>query len=146
MTYTQVSANQPPAAGGAQASTNQASGPVDRSPVGDGFVTDGAALQAMKRLEINMTESASAQNVPAEPYTVTDVGGHVPVLLDDFVGATTVSVKGDDREYRLRGAGRKVGRAVEFHEKEPASAAAETPVWMIIEERDGNIVAEPPAS
>jgi hypothetical protein len=114
--------------------------------VGDGFVTDGAALQAMKRLEINMTESASAQNVPAEPYTVTDVGGHVPVLLDDFVGATTVSVKGDDREYRLRGAGRKVGRAVEFHEKEPASAAAETPVWMIIEERDGNIVAEPPAS
>jgi hypothetical protein len=35
---------------------------------------------------------------------------------------------------------------VEFHEKEPASAAAETPVWMIIEERDGNIVAEPPAS
>jgi hypothetical protein len=97
-------------------------------------------------LEINMTESAAAPIVPAEPYTVTDVGGHVPVLLDDFVGATTVSVKGDDREYRLRGAGRRVGRAVEFHEKEPASAAAETPVWMIIEERDGNIVAEPPAS
>jgi hypothetical protein len=93
-------------------------------------------------LEITMTESAAAPNVPAEPYTVTDVGGHVPVLLDDFVGATTVSVKGDDREYRLRGAGRKAGRAVEFHEKEPASAAAETPVWKIIEEGDGNIVAQ----
>ena len=102
-------------------------------------------LRAEKRMEITMTESA-APNVPAEPYTITDVAGHVPVLLDDFVGATTVSVKGDDREYRLRGAGRRVGRAVEFHEKEPASAAAETPVWMIIEERDGNIVAEPPAS
>ena len=93
-----------------------------------------------------MIESAAASYVPAEPYTVTDVAGHAPVVLDDFVGATTVSVKGDDREYRLRGAGRRDGQAVKFHEKEPASAASETPVWKIIELADGNIVAEPPAS
>ena len=93
-----------------------------------------------------MIESAAAPYVPAEPYTVTDVAGHAPVVLDDFVGATTVSVKADDREYRLRGAGRRNGQAVEFHEKEPASAGAETPVWTIMEQGDGNIVAEPPAS
>ena len=93
-----------------------------------------------------MIESAAAPHVPVEPYTVTDVAGHAPVVLDDFVGATTVSVKAHDREYRLRGAGRRHGQAVEFHEKEPASAAAETPVWKIIEQGDGNIVAEPPAS
>jgi hypothetical protein len=95
-------------------------------------------------LEIAMTESPEAR--PAEPYTVTDVGGHVPLVLDDFVGATTVSVKNDDREYRLRGSGRRDGPAVEFHEKEPASAAAETPVWKIVVQGNGNIVAEPPAS
>ena len=77
---------------------------------------------------------------------MTDVAGHVPVVLDDFVGATTVSVKRDDQEYRLRGTGRRAGRAVEFQETEPASAADETPVWKIIEQADGNIVAEPPAS
>ena len=93
-----------------------------------------------------MIESAAAPHRPVEPYTVTDVAGHAPVVLDDFVGATTMSVKADDREYRLRGAGRRHGQAVEFHEKEPASAAAETPVWKIIEQGDGNIVAEPPAS
>ena len=92
-----------------------------------------------------MIESAAAPNVPV-PYTVTDVAGHAPVVLDDFVGATTVSVKVHDREYRLRGAGRRHGQAVEFHEKEPASAAAETPVWKITEQSEGNIVAEPPAS
>ena len=93
-----------------------------------------------------MTESAEAPVVPAEPYTVTDVAGHVPVVLDDFIGATTVSLKGDEREYRLRGAGRRDGQAVKFHEKEPASAAAETTVWKITTQGNGSIVAEPPAS
>jgi hypothetical protein len=84
--------------------------------------------------------------VPAKPYTVTDVAGHVPVVLDDFVGANTVSLKRDDQEYRLRGTGRREGQAVEFQEAEPASAAVENPVWKIVEQGDGDIVAEPPAS
>ena len=90
-----------------------------------------------------MTEPVAEPVAPAKPYTVTDVAGHVPVVLDDFVGATTVLVAGDDHEYRLRGAGRMDGQVVEFYEKEPASAAAEAPVW-IIERSEGRIIAEPP--
>ena len=93
-----------------------------------------------------MTEPVAEPVAPAKPYTVTDVAGHVPVVLDDFVGATTVSVASDDREYRLRGAGRRDGQVVEFHEKEPCSAAGEAPVWRIIERGEGRIVAEPPTS
>ena len=85
-----------------------------------------------------MTEPVAEPVAPAKPYTVTDVAGHVPVVLDDFVGATTVLVVADDREYRLRGAGKRDGQAVEFHEKEPASAAVEAPVWRIIERGEGD--------
>jgi len=83
---------------------------------------------------------------PTAPYIVTGVAGHAPAVLDEFVGATTVSVKGDDQEFRLRGAGRREGEAVQFHEKELSSAVVETPVWKIIEQGDGHIVAEPPAT
>ena len=93
-----------------------------------------------------MNEPVVGPVPPAKPYIVTDVAGHVPVVLDDFVGATTVLVTGDDREYRLRGAGRRDGQVVEFCEKEPASAAGEAPVWKIIEQGEGRMVAEPPAS
>ena len=54
-------------------------------------------------------------------------------------------MKGDDQEYRIRGAGRREGPGVEFHEKEPASADDDTPVCKITERGDGQIVAEPPA-
>ena len=92
-----------------------------------------------------MTERDRRPIAPTETYTVTDVAGHSPVDLDDFVGATTVSVEGDDQEFRLRGAGRREGLAVQFHEKEPESGAGDTPVWRIIEQGHGHMVAEPPA-
>ena len=97
-------------------------------------------------LEINMTETTSGSTVRIVPYTVTDVAGHVPVVLNDFIGATTVSLKGDDQECRLRGSGRRAGLSVEFHEKEPASADGAALVWKIFDKGDGHIVAEPPAS
>ena len=91
------------------------------------------------------------RETPAAPVgptagTVTDVAGHVPVVLNDFIGATTVSVQSDDQEYRLRGTGRREGPAVEFHDKEPASADAEPKVWTITDQGDGHMVAEPPAN
>jgi hypothetical protein len=93
-----------------------------------------------------VTETTAAPVEPTVPCTVTDVAGHVPVVLNDFIGATTVSVKSDDQEYRLRGAGTREGLAVEFYDKEPASADAEPTVWTITEQGDGSMVAEPPAS
>ena len=95
-------------------------------------------------LEINMTETTSGPAEQIVPYTVTEVAGHVPVVLNDFIGATTVSLKGDDQECRLRGSGRRAGLSVEFHEKEPASADVDTLVWKILDKGDGLIVAEPP--
>ena len=93
-----------------------------------------------------MSESGLGPLAPTEPYAITSLAGHKPAVLDDFVGATTVSVKGENQEFRLRGAGKREGEAVQFHEKEPSSAADETPVWTIIEQGDGHIVAEPPAT
>jgi len=92
-----------------------------------------------------MTESGPAPMASTEPYAITSITGHKPAVLDDFVGATTVTVKGEEQEFRLRGAGKRDGGAVQFHEKEPASAVEETPVWKIIEQGDGHIVVEPPA-
>jgi hypothetical protein len=112
--------------------------------IGQGSQTD-AGRPTVTEQETKMTESSTRAFAPTEPYTVTDVAGHLPVGLDDFVGATTVSVVGDDQQFRMRGAGRREGPAVRFHEKELASAADETPVWRIIEQSDGHIVAEPPA-
>jgi hypothetical protein len=50
-----------------------------------------------------VTETTAAPVEPTVPCTVTDVAGHVPVVLNDFIGATTVSVTSDDQEYRIRG-------------------------------------------
>ena len=82
---------------------------------------------------------------PTLPYLVTEVAGHVPRALNDLIGATTVSVKADDEEYRLRGAGARNGSTVEFHERELSSANTDPPVWRIVEQVDGRMVAEPPA-
>lgn len=91
-----------------------------------------------------MSERGGRPIPPTEFYTVTDVAGHTPVVLDDFVGATTVVVKADDQEFRLRGVGARQGPAVQFHEKEPASATDDTPVWEISQQGDGHMIAEPP--
>ena len=98
----------------------------------------------MNALEINVTETTSGPTERIGPYTVTGVAGHAPAVLNDFIGATTVSLKGDDQECRLRGSGRRAGPSVEFHEKEPASADVDALVWKILDQGDGHIVAEPP--
>ena len=91
-----------------------------------------------------VTEPGKPPIPPTKSYTVTGVAGHSPEDLDDFVGATTVSVEGDDQEFRVRGAGRRVGAAVQFHDKEPESGDVDPPVWKIIEQGHGHMVAEPP--
>lgn len=48
------------------------------------------------------------------------------------------------RNSSLRGAGERKGQAVEFHEVEPATATEEAPVWTIVEQGEGTIIAELP--
>src|SRR6478752_3602109 len=66
-----------------------------------------------------MTETTAGPVEPTVPYTVIDVAGHVPVVLNDFIGATTVSVTSDDQEYRLRGAGRREDPALGSTRRNP---------------------------
>ncbi len=87
--------------------------------------------------------SESAEDPAAEQaFPVNLVGGHQPRRLDDFVGATTVSLHAADHEVSLVGAGIEDDRAVEFSEKEFASADDEAPTWRITGEQRNRFVAE----
>ena len=58
-----------------------------------------------------------------EVFTVTAVAGHKPAALDDVVGATTLTVRGAHGEHQLIGAGARDGEAIQFRERQLASAA-----------------------
>jgi hypothetical protein len=92
-----------------------------------------------------MTEPVRSSSTAGPTYEVTDVAGHEPSGLDDFVGATTVTVSRDGETYRLVGAGLRINRAVQFHLKETGSALEGTLVWTVVDLGDGRIVAMPPA-
>jgi len=77
-------------------------------------------------------------------YRVTQVAGHRPTGIDDFVGATTVTVEGHGHESRLIGAGTKDDHTVLFHQKEAGSATDVEPVWTFTDSGDGDITATPP--
>jgi hypothetical protein len=93
--------------------------------------------------EIEWSCAMSCQN-RRERYIVTGVGGRDPVTLDDFVGATTVTVADDARSHRLLGAGLRDDDAVQFHDRELESATEDIKVWTIVQEGDGRMTAEPP--
>ena len=71
-----------------------------------------------------------------EVFTVTAVAGHEPAALDDFVGATTLTVRGAHGEHQLIGAGARDGEAIQFRERQLASAADDMPVWEIVASGD----------
>jgi hypothetical protein len=68
---------------------------------------------------------------------VTEVGGHPPTGLDDLIGATTVAVEIDGREFRLIGAGVKYDQIVLFQQKDAGSALDTGPVWTMTDTGDG---------
>jgi len=77
-------------------------------------------------------------------YRVTEVAGRPPVSLEDFIGATTVTVEKHGHADFLIGTGVKDGRAVLFHEKETRSARDSDPVWIFTDLGGGVIAAQPP--
>jgi len=86
--------------------------------------------------EINQPENDPTQ------YPVTEVGGHDPASLDDFVGATTVTVDNNGHQHDLLGAGAKIGQSVLFFPRDGASVEQDA-VWAISEQTTGHIVARP---
>ena len=87
--------------------------------------------------EINQPENDPTQ------YPVTEVGGHDPASLDDFVGATTVTVDNNGHRHDLLGAGARAGQSVLFFPRDGASVEEQDAVWTISEQGSGNIVAQP---
>jgi hypothetical protein len=76
-------------------------------------------------------------------YPVAEVGGHNPASLDDFVGATTVTVDNHGQRHDLLGAGTRAGQSVLFFPKDDGFVGEEDAVWTISEQSTGNIVAQP---
>ena len=76
-------------------------------------------------------------------YHVIEVAGHPPVGLDDFIGATTVTLEHDGHQYRLIGTGVKHDQTVWFHQKEAGSALDSGPVWTLADNGVGGLSAQP---
>ncbi len=96
----------------------------------------------MRETEFERTEKGRL--LTESSYQVTEVAGAAPAGLDDVVGATTVTVARDGREYRLVGTGVADGDVVLFHHKDIGSAADDFLVWSIVVDGDGQLVAHPP--
>jgi hypothetical protein len=82
------------------------------------------------------------ENVPSL-YPVAEVAGHQPASLDDFVGATTVTVENDGHRLDLLGAGARAGQSVLFYPRDEMSVGEVPGVWKISEQSTGDIVAQP---
>ncbi len=80
----------------------------------------------------SMCDTQESSRDGSETYRVTAVAGHQPVTLDDFIGATTVTVHGPHGDQELAGAGERNGSSVQFRERQLPSAAEEMPVWEIV--------------
>jgi len=89
-----------------------------------------------------MTSGNQSEDDPTL-YPVTEVGGHDPASLDDFVGATTVTVENHGHRHDLLGAGTKEGQSVLFFSRDEVSVGEEEAVWRISEQSTGKIVAQP---
>ena len=76
-------------------------------------------------------------------YPVAGVAGQDPASLDDFVGATTVTVETHGHRRDLLGAGTREGQSVLFFPRDELSVGSEAAVWRISELSAGNIVAQP---
>ena len=78
-------------------------------------------------------------------YSVAEVAGHDPASLDDFVGATTVTVENHGHRHDLLGAGTRAGQSVLFFPRDDVSVGEGDAVWRISEQKTGHIVAQPSA-
>jgi hypothetical protein len=64
------------------------------------------------------------------PYTVTDVAGHRPAALDDFVGEVSFTAVKDEQTCRINGFGGFAEGIVRFYEKD-LSTGRDLRVWQV---------------
>jgi hypothetical protein len=83
--------------------------------------------------------------VGEQTYPVNLVAGHVPRRLDEFLGATTVTVRSGDHEKSLAGTGVVHRGTVEFIEKDLASADDHPSTWRVVRPNAAQFTMEPAA-
>ena len=64
------------------------------------------------------------------PYTVTDVSGHRPAALEDFVGEVSFTAVKDEQSCQINGFGGLAGGSVQFYEKDHATGR-DLRVWQV---------------
>ncbi|MET0966937.1 MAG: hypothetical protein ABWZ02_11090 [Nakamurella sp.] len=64
------------------------------------------------------------------PYTVTDVAGHRPAALEDFVGEVSFTAVKDDQSCQINGFGGLTGSSVQFYEKDH-STGRDLRIWQV---------------
>ena len=77
-----------------------------------------------------MTFSAPQPVASGCPYAVTEVSGHQPDQLDEFVGDTAFTVIRDRQICYVGGTGVRAGHDVRFHQKD-AATGKDIRVWCI---------------
>ena len=82
-----------------------------------------------------------AMVVSGVSYVVTEVDGHAPGALADFVGAVTFLAQGPTGRHDVSGAGAEVDGAVRFHEKASDGAGKDIRVWTVAPSSEGGFVA-----
>lgn len=79
-------------------------------------------------------------------YPITDIDGHQPRGLTDFIGAVTISVAVAGTSRRLGGVGDLTDRGVQFQQHAADVNGTDVGVWAIAEDGDGTFWAEPLAA
>ena len=80
-------------------------------------------------------------------YPITDIDGHQPRGLTDFIGAVTISVAVAGTSRRLGGVGDLTDRGVQFHQQHTSDVTdTDGAVWAITEDGGGTFWAEPLAA
>lgn len=84
-----------------------------------------------------MTYGTPGIVVSGVPYVVTEVEGHAPTTLEEFVGERTFVVERNGSTYEVAGAGSLVEGGVRFHEKVAGGHGKDVRVWRVTRSSEG---------
>ena len=87
--------------------------------------------------------TTESQVIGEQAVAVNLVAGHLPGGLDDFIGATTVTVRSGDHEESLAGTGVTHHGTVQFIEKDLSSADDHPSTWRVVRPDNARFAMEP---
>lgn len=76
------------------------------------------------------------------PYPITEVDGHVPADLSDFLGETRFTLQQDALSLHVAGIGVQQSAKIRFHQKDLGPLGKDVRVWTITDNGYDGFVAE----